>query len=97
MVTPLGTVSLALASSQQDQERLAGYTTIMDGGANLTALDTHLLQRGSSFVSLLYNNTDGALEAYRALLGAILGNEHPNVINHFDFFCTSKRVCAALR
>ena len=83
-VTPTGAVSLeALVRLDHDHEQTSDYTTILDGNASMTASDARALRANSAYIPVNMDETEVMLNSYGALLGAVLGHDHPNVLAHF--------------
>ena len=84
-VTPPGAISAeAMARDQHDHERSAYYETIMDGSTKISANDARRLRTEKDFIPLRMSEKKRTLKAYSCLIGAILGSQHPNVVEHFE-------------
>ena len=83
-VTPTGAVSIeAMIRLEHDHEQTSDYTTILDGNTSMTAADARALRANSAYIPVNMDETEAMINSYGALLGAILGYEHPNVLAHF--------------
>ena len=92
-VTPPGAVSLeAVLRLEADFDHSLDHATIMEGNASLTASDAKLLRCGNAYVPLVYDEMELALEAFLAVLGAVLGYGHPLVKSYQRALRAYKRV-----
>ena len=92
-VTPPGAVSLeAVLRLEADFEHSLDHATIMEGNASLKASDAKLLRCGNAYVPLVYDEMELALEAFLAVLGAVLGCGHPLVSSYQRALRAYKRV-----
>ena len=97
-VTPPGAVSMeSRVRFERDQERSADHDTIMEGSTSITASDARSFRTAGAFVPSSFDETEATLEGYGALLGAVLGNEHPNVVSHFESIDNYRTVRHTLR
>ena len=92
-VTPPGAVSLeAVLRLEADFEQSLNHATIMEGNATLTASDAKLLRCGNAYVPVVYDEMELALEAFLAVLAAVLGHPHPLVASYQRALRAYKRV-----
>ena len=92
-VTPPGAVSLeAVLRLEADFEHSLDHATIMEGNATLTASDAKLLRCGNAYIPVVYDEMELALEAFLAVLGAVLGHAHPLVKSYQRALRAYKRV-----
>lgn len=82
-VTPPNQVSKrATEQIAADHQRNTDYTTIMDGSIAISASDANALRCEKGYIPTDWDEAEAQIEAYTPLLAAILGLQHPNVIEH---------------
>ena len=82
-ITPPGATSAEGQEQQErDYERNTDDTTISTGNSLLTAADARALRSSSSYVPVDFDEADSMVDAYTAVLAAVLGQSHPNVQAH---------------
>ena len=69
----------------------------MHGSTILTATDAKAFWANNAFVPLSMDKMEAMLSAHGALLGAILGANHPNLTGHFQAIADCNKVKHSLK
>lgn len=82
VVPPNQVSATAIAAIQQAHHQNMDYNTVMTGSTSITSEDAQKLRSAKGYVPANFEEMIVQLTAYTCVLGAILGQTHPNVTEH---------------
>jgi len=82
VVPPNQVSATAIAAIQQAHHQNMDYNTVMTGSTSITSEDAQKLRSSKGYIPANFEEMVVQLTAYTCVLGAILGNRHPNVLEH---------------
>jgi ribosome assembly protein YihI (activator of Der GTPase) len=82
VVPPNQVSATAIAAIQQAHHQNMDYNTVMTGSTSITSEDAQKLRSAKGYVPANFEEMIVQLTAYTCVLGAILGQAHPNVLEH---------------
>ena len=82
-ITPPDQVSLAaVAQIQLDHHQNRDFSAIMTGSTSISAADARAMRSSKGYIPVDWDEAEVQIEAYTPVLAAILGEQHPNVMEH---------------
>ena len=97
-ISPPGAVSRRAQERQElEFEQTADFATFAEGVQSMTASDARALRASSAYVPVDMEEADLMLQSYTAVLAALLGDNHPNVLGHRQSLLDYREVRPHLR
>ena len=97
-ITPPDQVSAAaVAQLQANHYQNRDYSALMTGSTSITAADAKAMRTSKGFIPVDWEEAEVQLESYTPVLGALLGETHPNVLEHLAAVTALRTYRAQLR